>query len=167
MIYVIPISLIIFVVITSYCDLRYKKIYNWLTIPFWIMGIIVNTGITGISGLQISLLGAVVGFIILLIPYILGWIGGGDVKLLIAVGAWIGPGDIAYSTVYGLIFMGIGSIIYLIIKRRLRKFLKQMKFIFLGCGKMDEIEVTGKLPLGVFLGLGILLQFFKNYIQLL
>lgn len=153
---IITVSLVLFSILISYYDISYNKIYNWLTVPYLILGIIVNICFNRISGLHTSLLGIGVGFFILLLPFLLGWIGGGDVKLLAAVGSWVGPKLILHSTLWGLIFCGIAALIYLIIKRRFIKFIKQLKMLLFSFKDVTMIEATGKLPLGVFLGLGIL-----------
>lgn len=112
---IITAALALFIILISYTDLRYKKIYNWMTVPYLILGIIVNNCFNGINGLHTSLLGS---------------IGGGDVKFLIAVGGWVGPKLILYSTLWGIIFCGIGALIYLIIKGNFIKFIKQLGMLF-------------------------------------
>ena len=66
-------------------DFRQIKIYNAVLCPFYVR-LIINTAITGLSGFG-TLLGTVVGLGILLIPYLLGGMGAGDVKLLAVIGA--------------------------------------------------------------------------------
>lgn len=153
---IITAALAVFIILISYTDLRYRKIYNWMTVPYLILGIIVNTYLNGMNGLHTSLLGSIVGFFILLLPFLLGWIGGGDVKFLTAVGGWIGPKLILYSTLWGIIFCGIGALIYLITKGNFIKFIKQLSMLLFSLKNITKIEATGTLPLGVFLGVGIL-----------
>lgn len=166
MIYLISISLLIFVIVTSYTDLKHRRIYNKITVPFLILGIIVNVYINGLDGLLFSFKGIGIGFFILLIPFILGWVGGGDVKLLAAVGSWVGLDMIVYSTLWGMIFAGIASLIYLIKKKRLGTFLKQLGLVFYSPKHINLIENSGKLPLGVFLGLGVLMNWFEFVIKM-
>lgn len=153
---IITAVLVGFIILISYYDLRYNKIYNCITVPCLVLGIIVNSYFNGISGLHISLLGIGVGFFILLLPFFLGWIGGGDVKFLAAAGSWVGPKLILYSTLWGLIFCGIAALIYLIVNKSFIKFIKQLKMLLFSFKNVTMIEATGKLPLGVFLALGIL-----------
>lgn len=160
------ISLLIFVIVNSYTDLKYRRIYNKITIPFLILGIIVNVYMNGLDGLLFSIKGIGIGFAILLIPFILGWIGGGDVKLLASVGSWVGINMIVYSTLWGMIFAGIASLIYLIKNKRLGIFLKQLGLVFYSVKSINSIENSGKLPLGVFLGLGILINWFNFVIKM-
>ena len=46
----------------------------------------------GAAGLWTALLGLLAGFVLLLIPYLLGGMGAGDVKALAALGALLGAG---------------------------------------------------------------------------
>lgn len=71
-------------------DLHSRRIPNWLTVPMALAGVAFHVlAPTGI-GLGASLLGLAVGFSLLLVPYVIGGGGAGDVKLLAALGAWLG-----------------------------------------------------------------------------
>ncbi len=65
------------------------KVPNWVTYPFIISGWIYAFAAFGWEGLGWSLLGTVVGLLLLLPAYAIGGMGAGDVKLLAGVGAWI------------------------------------------------------------------------------
>ena len=78
------------VTITAVTDIWKYKVYNALTIPLLISGVIYHGYTGGENGLVASILGAGFGFGSLLAFYILGGIGAGDVKLLAAIGAWLG-----------------------------------------------------------------------------
>lgn len=54
----------------------------------------------GMGGLERSAGGWLVGAALLIAPYILGGMGGGDVKLVGALGAWLGPGDTFWLAMY-------------------------------------------------------------------
>ena len=71
-------------------DWQTRRIRNWLTFSLLLSGLL-QTFIHGsaISTGQ-SLLGLAVGFVLPLILFIMGAIGGGDVKLLAGVGTWLG-----------------------------------------------------------------------------
>lgn len=70
-------------------DIKYRKIPNWLTFPAMLTGVVLNL-FFNIDSWRFSLLGLSVGLLILLIPFILGGIGAGDVKLMMALGAFLG-----------------------------------------------------------------------------
>ena len=72
-------------------DWRTRRIPNYLTLGGALAGLVFQTIIGGWSGLIHGLLGLILGFALLILPYILGGMGAGDVKALAALGAWLGP----------------------------------------------------------------------------
>lgn len=68
-------------------DLRTGRIPNAITFPAMLAGLGLNTYYTGWRGLQASLLGLGLGVLLLFIPFALGGMGAGDVKMLAAIGA--------------------------------------------------------------------------------
>jgi len=73
------------------------KVPNWLTYPLvisgWVFGLCHNLGWFedyGIGGIGASLLGTLVGFLLLLPVYAIGGMGAGDVKMQMGFGAWVG-----------------------------------------------------------------------------
>jgi prepilin peptidase CpaA len=72
-------------------DLRTRRIPQLLTIGGALAGIVFHTATGGWNGGLNSLAGWVVGMLVLFIPFALGGLGAGDVKLLGAIGAWLGP----------------------------------------------------------------------------
>lgn len=77
--------------INAITDVVKFKIYNVVTLPTLFMGLVASALFGGWAGLGQSLLGALVGFGVLLVFFTLGGVGAGDVKLLTALGAWLGP----------------------------------------------------------------------------
>jgi prepilin peptidase CpaA len=59
----------------------------------------------GFSGLEDGFLGMLLGFACLILPYLWGGMGAGDVKALAALGAWLGP----KLTVFLFCYMGIAG----------------------------------------------------------
>lgn len=76
--------------IATVTDLRMFKIHNLLTIPLLISGLLYHGLVTGSDGFLSSVLGALFGFGVLALFFLVGGVGGGDVKLLAGVGAWLG-----------------------------------------------------------------------------
>jgi prepilin peptidase CpaA len=62
---------------------------------------------TGASGFLLALSGWAVGLMLFLPFFLLGGMGGGDVKLLAALGAWIGPGDVIWLAIYTSLAGGV------------------------------------------------------------
>ena len=77
--------------IAAATDLWKFKVYNALTFPAILLGLVVSGWVGGADGLVSSVLGAALGFGLLVVFFAFGGVGAGDVKLLTAVGAWLGP----------------------------------------------------------------------------
>jgi prepilin peptidase CpaA len=87
----LPIVVVIIAcLVAAVTDVRDFKIYNALTLPLIGSGLVFHTITAGGAGLVASLAALCVGGGVLLLPYLLGGIGGGDVKLMAGVGAWFG-----------------------------------------------------------------------------
>ena len=80
------------------CDLRRGVVYNWLTYPAIVAGLVLGAvegaaaGDT-LDGLTNHAVGLGFGFGVLFVAYLLGGMHGGDVKLMGAVGALLGWRD--------------------------------------------------------------------------
>lgn len=79
-----------FSAVAALTDLRSGKIYNWLTLPAILAGFVWNLLHSGGAGALLSLGGIAAGFALLIWIYALGFMGAGDVKLLMAFGAFGG-----------------------------------------------------------------------------
>lgn len=79
-------------------DGRKLKVPNWLTFHLALAGLAVATYSWGLEGLVWSLKGLAVGLAPLLLLYMIGGMGAGDVKLLAAVGTWCGAEVTFYAT---------------------------------------------------------------------
>lgn len=82
------------------CDLQTRRIPNVLTFGAAAAAIVFQFANSGTSGLALGLSGWFIGIALLLVPFALGGIGGGDVKLLGSLGAWLGPSDILRLMLY-------------------------------------------------------------------
>lgn len=102
---------------TLYMDLRESRIPNLLTVSAALLGLAAHVIGDGWLGLLTSLQGLLVGFILLLVPFLLGGIGGGDVKFLAALGAIMGPEFVFRSCLYGAVVGGLIAL-YLMIKEK-------------------------------------------------
>ncbi len=71
-------------------DARTRRIRNWLTFSMMLSGLL-QTFLPGSQiGTSQAIFGFAIGFGLPLALFILGAIGGGDVKLLAGIGAWVG-----------------------------------------------------------------------------
>lgn len=92
-------------VIAAVTDVRTFKVYNLLTIPLMVTGVAYHGLTEGTAGVVQSLCGILFGVGILMLPFLMGGMGAGDVKLLAAVGAWLGMP----LTLYVFIASGLAS----------------------------------------------------------
>jgi prepilin peptidase CpaA len=98
----------------SVTDLWKFKIYNLLTIPMLLAGPCVSAWIGGWDGLASSLMGAGLGFGLLIVFFAMGGVGPGDVKLLAAVGAWLGPYLTYQVFVAAALFQGAYAVVLVV-----------------------------------------------------
>ena len=68
-------------------DMKWGKIYNWLTFPLFFMGLAVNAYGYGWPGLGNSIAAAIIGISFYMGFALMGALGMGDVKLMAAIGA--------------------------------------------------------------------------------
>jgi prepilin peptidase CpaA len=121
------ILLAIVLIICVITDIKSRKILNIVTLPTIIFGFVYNIFTKGFEGFLFSGNGFLIGLGLLLIPYLLGGMGAGDVKLMAAIGALMGASFIFYSFIYTAL---IGGIIALLLIIKTRGFAKVIKSIF-------------------------------------
>lgn len=100
-------TLVLLLLICSYSDAKYSKIWNKVTFPVMALGLILNFAFGGVTGLIWSFIGWAVGMGIQWIPFMLGFAKAGDVKLLAAVGALKGWAFCVFGFLYGAIAFAI------------------------------------------------------------
>ena len=93
-------------------DLARRHIANWIPAAALAGGFGWQIGQSGWQGALTALAGAVVGFAVFLIFYLLGGMGGGDVKLMAGCGALLGAGRLLEAALWTA---GIGGIMALVV----------------------------------------------------
>jgi prepilin peptidase CpaA len=81
-------------------DLARRTISNFWALAALAGGIACQMLASGWSGLGAALLGAVAGFLVFLVFYLLGGMGGGDVKLMSGFGALLGTGRLLQAALF-------------------------------------------------------------------
>lgn len=108
--------LIVLMTICLFTDLKSRKIYNHVLLPSLLLALIFQAFTNGWIGLTSSLLGLIVGFVILLIPYMMKGMGAGDVKLMAVIGAIQGPIFILTTAVYMAIIGGAVALLLILFR---------------------------------------------------
>lgn len=107
------------VAVAAVFDLTTRKIPNFITLPALVFGFILNLYYCGSAGLRTAFIGFAAGILFLIIPFALGGMGAGDVKLLAAVGALNGAGFTLYTFVYGAAVGGVMALVLVIFRRKI------------------------------------------------
>jgi prepilin peptidase CpaA len=94
-------------VVSAITDLWKGKIYNAVTYPAVLVGIALQLWLHGAPGLGVALGGFLVGFFPAFLLFVLGGMGGGDVKLLGAVGAVAGAVAATETLILAFVFGGL------------------------------------------------------------
>lgn len=132
---VIPVFPAIVVIVASLIaaatDIWNYKVYNVLTLPLLVTGLIYNAVIGGWAGLANSGMGLLFGFLALLLFYSLGGMGAGDVKLMAAIGAWLGMPLTLYIFVASALAGGIYAVFLLIFTTGLQDSIIHMHILWL------------------------------------
>lgn len=155
----------------SWGDLRTRRIPNYLTLGAALAGLAYNLVFFGWEGLLDGVLGLLLGFAFLILPYIFGGMGAGDVKALASLGAWLGP----TATLYLCCYMGIaGGLMALgvlawkgILWQKIRRggiFLQNLILFqsFGNAGVSTPIQETAGIPYGVAIALGMMVLLFTG-----
>lgn len=101
-----------FLFICCVTDTFLGEIPNPLVAVTMISGLIYHLATQGVGGISTSLFGLLLGGLLLALPYLLGGIGGGDVKALGALGALLGPKVVFMVFVFSGLAGGILAILY-------------------------------------------------------
>jgi len=88
-------------------DFRSRTIPNRLTLTALLAALVCHSLTGGPQGFAAAASGALAGGGILLVGWLLGWMGAGDVKLMAAVGAWLGWPASLTATLAALLAGGV------------------------------------------------------------
>ncbi len=124
---IIVISLAVLLSATSVTDYRGKRIPNILTLPAMVAGLSYHAVTHGLDGLAFAATGLAVGLGVMLLPFLLSLMGGGDVKLMAAVGSWLGANDVFTAFLFTCLCGGVYSVAMLARGRLFRRVFENIK----------------------------------------
>jgi prepilin peptidase CpaA len=136
-------ALLVLLLVAAMIDLRTFRIPNLITMPFAVGALTYYGVLYGYVGLLFSLAGLVVGLSLLLLPYLMGGLGGGDVKLLAMVGAFLGPKAVVSAFLFIAIIGGLYSVCTLLLHH------KSLRSFFISArATVFEFILTRKISFG-------------------
>lgn len=155
------------ILLASWIDYAQRRVPNWLNATLILIGFAVQTAFFGWSGISTGFLGMLVGFGLLIVPWMMHGMGAGDVKLMAAIGVWLGPLLTLYSFALGAVIGGVTAVIMIVSTGRLRMACANFNVILAKCsnaqtvfsevGSAKSFGVTSQLlPYGVPLTAGTL-----------
>ena len=146
-------------------DIRSSRIPNQLTYSAVLAALLFRTAILGVSGLKSGALGMLVAGGLFLLLFVLGAMGGGDMKLMAAVGAWVGSTQVMMLILTAALAGGVLAIGRMILSKAVGQTLRNtMHLIYYrltsGLQPHPELNVQSsdsqRVPFGVAIAVGAL-----------
>jgi prepilin peptidase CpaA len=156
--------------IGAFTDIRKFRVYNALTVPLLVSGLLYHSLFSGGIGFSDSALGILFGFGVLIIPFLMRLMGAGDVKLLAGVGAWLGLKATVAVFLASCIVAGVYAFVLILVRGRLGESWRTLKLILvrfaslgIHAGDEDLVEMVSAredrklrvIPFGAMVPLGI------------
>jgi len=159
--------------VSTFTDLRSRRIPNWLVLPFLLVGIAVACGPKSWNGIGLvsSLCGAGLGLVVFGVLALMGGMGMGDVKLCAAIGAWVGPHQLFLALVMTGIVGGIMAVGWAVIGGFAGDLFTETGNMLLSWKKRGEqtkskktlaSPLARKMPYAPAIALGTLMSFFAH-----
>ncbi|MHB1005832.1 MAG: A24 family peptidase [Chloroflexota bacterium] len=145
------VALILSVVVAAYWDYRWRRLPNWLTFGVAALGIGLGFVDGGPGGAADRLFGWVLGCLLLSLPFLLGGMGAGDVKLMGAVGALMGASFVFWAFMFSALAGGVLALAVLLARGELAALLRRgyasLAFLFTGLWRYHMLPpLTSLLP---------------------
>ena len=146
-------------------DVRSARIPNRLTYTAIVAALVLRTGLLGLSGLKSGAFGMLVAGGLFLFLFLLGAMGGGDMKLMAAVGAWVGSDEVGMLLIAAALAGGVLALGRIIFRNLLGETFKNtLRLIFFrftsGMQPHPELNVQApqsqRVPFGVAIAVGAL-----------
>jgi prepilin peptidase CpaA len=138
--------------ISCVTDVRTRRIPNVLTLGGALAGVAFHTINAGPTGSLQSIAGWAAGVAVFFLPFALGGMGAGDVKLVAALGAWLGPANTLTLAIHSVLIAGVAAVLVSIRHGYLRQALANVARLLLhwraaGLRPLPEVSLdSGKGP---------------------
>lgn len=159
-------TLLLLLLAAAICDLRTRRIPNWLTFGGTTAALLYSLVAPAHSGGLLWALGGLgIGLALMLPLYLLRAMGAGDVKLMAMAGSFIGPEGAWEAVIFVFIVGGLLAVVYALWHRVMGKLLRnteqtvQLFFMTVAAGMRPDARAStaqsiGSLPYGVSIALG-------------
>lgn len=138
-------------------DWKTRKIPNWLTFGTFFLSLIYSISLLKFSAVGNCLLGFFIGLLILIVPYMLGGMGAGDVKLLAALGSIVGYKDILVIFFYTAISGFVIGMLWILFRP------KHLKFLVTTGQVLPTVDKKEKIPYGLAIMFGTIIYIVIKY----
>lgn len=169
----VPIIVVsIFAIVAAITDVWKYKVPNLVTFPLLISGLVYHGAVNEWAGIGNSLLGVLFGFGVLILPYLMGGMSAGDVKLMMAIGAWLGFPITLWVFVFSAFASLLVSMVMVVMNQSLVDTMQHLQIIWMkirafgqyfGAEESVETLVSAKdrrkrlIPFGAMVALGIIM----------
>jgi prepilin peptidase CpaA len=149
----------------AFHDARSRRIPNQLTLTAMAAGFGARAALGGWLGLESALWGALLAGGVFFLFFVVGGMGGGDVKLMAAVGAWAGVGQVTPILLVAALAGGVLAIAYMIVDGTVLRTLRNtivlaQHHLTAGLRPHPELNIqesgTTRVPFGVAIAAGTL-----------
>jgi prepilin peptidase CpaA len=149
----------------AFHDARSRRIPNRLTYAAIAAGFAVRAALGGWLGLESAVWGALAAGGVFFLLFVVGGMGGGDVKLMAAVGAWAGLNQAVPILLAAALAGGVLAIVYMIANRSVGRTLLNSVVLVrhhltFGLSPHPQINVqesgTTRVPFGIAIAMGTL-----------
>jgi prepilin peptidase CpaA len=123
-------------------DLRRRQIANWIPVVALVGGLAWQVSQSGWRGALDSVLGTAAGFAVFLVFYLLGGMGGGDVKLMAGFGALLGARRLLEASLWTA---GVGGLLAVLVLA-IRPLWRWVKVQFRPAGTEPSLAQLGEKP---------------------
>lgn len=146
-------------------DVRSSRMPNKLTYSALLVALSLRFGVLGWSGLQSGAVGTLAAGGLFLVLFVLGAMGGGDMKLMAAVGAWVGSTQVGTLILAAALAGGVLALIRIISRHRVGETLRNIPGLIYyrltsGLQPHPELNVQSsgsqRVPFGVAIAAGAL-----------
>jgi prepilin peptidase CpaA len=138
--------LLVVVAAAAVIDIRTHRIPNLLTFPALALALVLQFAFFGLQGLIAGVLGMLVGVGLFLLPFALGGMGAGDVKLMGVAGAFLGPVGALWAVLFSGVAGGVLAVVWGLLHGRLSRVFSRTASLMVAAVDARRRDAQGGLP---------------------